>query len=123
MGRVAGLELARGLGLHYPADMNSLNELQTQASLSISTQNVADEEGEARALRARRRASWTGGLRRIDTLPEVELLHLEPSVLLGLVTTLSLEAWAMTGKPLPSYRREEMPGRIIRGDDASNPGG
>lgn len=123
MGRVAGLELARGLGLHYPAAMNTLNELRLQASPSTSTQDVADEEGAARALRARQRASWTGGLRPLDTLPEVELLHLEPAVLLGLVTTLSLEAWAMTGKPMPSYRRDKMPGRIIRGDDSSNRGG
>lgn len=103
--------------------MNLLKELQTQASLSISTQNVADEEGEARALRARQRASWTGGLRQLHTLPEVELLHLEPAVLLGLVTTLSLEAWAMTGKPLPSYRRDEMPGRIARCDNMGTHGG
>lgn len=123
MGRVAGLELARGLGLHYPAAMNTLNELRLQASPSTSTQDVADEEGAARALRARQRASWTGGLRQLDGLPEVELLHLEPSVLLGLVTTLSLEAWALTGKPLPSYGRDEMPGRIIRRYDTGTHGG
>jgi len=78
--RVAGLELARSLGLHYPAAMNSLNELRLHASPSTSTQNAADEEGAARALRARQRANWTGGLQQLDTLPEVELLHLDPSV-------------------------------------------
>ncbi|GEM_PF-841123 len=37
---------------------------------------------------------------------------------MAMVWRLSLDAWAMAGKPLPDYRREQMPGRVIRPGDA-----
>ncbi len=42
-----------------------------------------------------------------------------PEERLEMVETLSVEAWALTGKPFPSYRRDEMPVtlRPLRGDE------
>lgn len=37
-----------------------------------------------------------------------------PAELMGMVTELTLAAWAMRGTPLPSYSRKQMPGRVIR---------
>jgi len=37
---------------------------------------------------------------------------------LALVARLSREAWALTGRPLPSYTRATMPGRITTLRDA-----
>ena len=34
-----------------------------------------------------------------------------------LAWALTKAAWAMSGKPLPSYSRAEMPGRVIRRDE------
>jgi hypothetical protein len=36
---------------------------------------------------------------------------------MGMVWRLSLDAWAMTGKQLPDYPREQIPGRVIRPGD------
>jgi len=33
---------------------------------------------------------------------------------LALVHTLTLQLWAFAGRPLPTYSRAEMPGRIVR---------
>ncbi|MEZ4437339.1 MAG: hypothetical protein R3F65_33515 [bacterium] len=33
---------------------------------------------------------------------------------LALLTQLSDEAWLLSGRPFPRYRRSEMPGRVIR---------
>jgi hypothetical protein len=33
---------------------------------------------------------------------------------LDMMWQLALDAWASTGKPLPSYERSQMPGRILR---------
>lgn len=66
------------------------------------------------ARRARARADWPGRKLRLDELPELELVKGTPGVLVGMVTELTLAAWAMRGEPLPSYARAQMPGRIIR---------
>lgn len=37
---------------------------------------------------------------------------------LALLAELSDEAWMLTGRPFPCYRRDEMPGRVIRPGDS-----
>lgn len=32
----------------------------------------------------------------------------------AMVWQLTLDAWAMSGRPIPDYRREDSPGRVIR---------
>ena len=44
-------------------------------------------------------------------MPETGLARME------LAWALTKAAWAMSGKPLPSYSRAEMPGRVIRRDE------
>ena len=44
-------------------------------------------------------------------LPETGLARME------LAWALTKAAWAVSGKPLPSYSRAEMPGRVIRRDE------
>lgn len=57
------------------------------------------------------------------SLPETETVQLSPSTMIALVTRLTLESWAMMGKPLPNYRRDEMPGRLLRLGDVDGPSG
>jgi hypothetical protein len=33
---------------------------------------------------------------------------------LGMMWQLALDAWASSGVPLPTYRRSEMPGKVVR---------
>lgn len=37
-----------------------------------------------------------------------------PIARLAMMWPLSVEAWLLSGRPLPDYRREEMPGRVLR---------
>ena len=37
-----------------------------------------------------------------------------PSDRVAMVWALTLDAWAMSGKPIPDYPRAAMPGRIVR---------
>jgi hypothetical protein len=65
-----------------------------------------------RARAERRRQTWTGRLvSPHDDLPPVGATALER---LALVTELSARAWSLSGEPVPTYTRGEMPGRVIR---------
>lgn len=37
-----------------------------------------------------------------------------PSECFAMVWPLTLDAWAMTGRPLPTYLRTNIPGRLVR---------
>ncbi len=69
-----------------------------------------DDSPEARARRAEaRRTRWTitrghAPERACDSTPEDRLARM---------WTLALDAWASTGRPLPSYTRATMPGRKL----------
>jgi hypothetical protein len=75
---------------------------------------MATDEEAARQARARARAGWPGRKLRLDELPEHEVVVGTPGELMGMVTELTLAAWAMRGEALPSYPRAQMPGRILR---------
>lgn len=76
-----------------------------------------DDDDETRARRAAARAGWPGRVGRLEELPEVEVLDGPPGELIAMVRQLTLQAWAMAGKPIPDYDRANMPGRVIRPGD------
>lgn len=73
-------------------------------------------DAELKAQRAAARAGWPGLKSSLLEAPTVEALGttLSPEQRLGLMWSLARDAWAMTGQPLPTYSRAEMPGRVIR---------
>ena len=68
------------------------------------------ESRKARA--AARRATWSierGTL----TAPPAERIT-TPEERLGMMWQLTCDAWALSGRPFPAYRREDAPGRLFR---------
>ncbi|HVV82383.1 MAG TPA: hypothetical protein VHE35_04860 [Kofleriaceae bacterium] len=50
-----------------------------------------------------------------DATDGVEIMTVgTPGERIAMVWALTLDAWAMRGAPLPDYRRDEMPGRLVR---------
>jgi hypothetical protein len=41
-----------------------------------------------------------------------------PGERVAMVYELTLAAWALSGRPMPTYSRAEIPGRLIRGDSS-----
>jgi len=78
---------------------------------------MASSEADARAARAEARRRWAGRVTAPSAAPDELLLGRSPSERVAMVWALTLDAWAMTGRPLPSYRRSEAPGRIVRLDE------
>ena len=72
---------------------------------------------DGRKIRAKARANWTIEKKAVKDLPEIEVIDAPPNVLIALCTQLSLQAWAMSGKPLPTYTRENMPIKVFRPSD------
>ncbi len=72
---------------------------------------VQDDAKRARALA---RAGWS--IRRLDLADEgtEPTDERSPSELVASVWAITCDAWASAGKPLPSYERADMPGRVIR---------
>jgi hypothetical protein len=65
--------------------------------------------------RARARASWPGKKLRLgDGDDAASVPGSTPSERVAMVWRLTLDAWAMSGKPIPPYARADMPGRIVR---------
>jgi hypothetical protein len=67
-------------------------------------------DDDARAARAAARASWPiasghAPARACDTTPEERL---------ATMWQLAVDAWAASGRALPTYTRADMPGRIVR---------
>jgi len=74
------------------------------------------KDDEARAERAQARASWP--IRR-TTLAEQDdaglVLSGTPAERIAMVWRITLDVWASSGRPMPTYTRAEMPGQFIRG--------
>jgi len=74
------------------------------------TYHAAMEEGpDDRA--ARRRATWSGAVYREDQSPEPRPLH---RANVEQMLEVSVRAWQLAGRALPSYSRSEAPGRVLR---------
>lgn len=73
---------------------------------------------DAARLRASRRASWPGGLTTLSGQTDAAIVrHGTAAERVAMVWRITLDAWATSRRPLPSYARAEMPGRIIRRND------
>lgn len=72
------------------------------------------DDPESRQLRAsQRRATLQGRLVRLqDDLPPVGRTVRER---LEMLSEISERSWALSGRPVPTWKREEMPGRMLRG--------
>ena len=74
-----------------------------------------DRSEEKRRQRAAARASLP--IRRITLTDESEpdLCYLDASARIAMLWPMTLDAWASSGRPLPTYERSQIPGRLIRG--------
>jgi hypothetical protein len=67
------------------------------------------------AERARRRSEWPVRVFKRGSEPSDDLSATATAAQrLAMMWPLALEAWALTGKPMPDYSRSTMPVRIIR---------
>lgn len=65
--------------------------------------------------RAAARAAWPGRVVPLEEAEEATApLSSTPEERLAMVWALTLEAWAMSGRPLPRYDRSEAPGGLRR---------
>ena len=72
-------------------------------------------EDEARAARARARATWAGRVARDGThAPALAPPASTPGERLAMVWRLTLDAWAFSGRAIPDYERKDAPGRVLR---------
>lgn len=74
---------------------------------------------DARQARAAARRNWPIRKFRLGQEPSEDLTGTTTAgERIAMVWRLSLDAWAMTGRSLPVYRRDQIPGRVIRLGDA-----
>ena len=64
--------------------------------------------------RRRARAGWPIRRFALGAEPAPDYSHLDVSERVALAARLSLEMWLQSGRALPSYSRDEMPGKVIR---------
>lgn len=70
------------------------------------------------ARRARARANWPGVKTTIEAQDDAAIVREgTPADRIGMVWQITLDVWASSGRPMPEYTRETMPGRVIRGSD------
>ena len=65
--------------------------------------------------RRRGRALWAGERRALDDATDAGSVGGTPSERVAMVHQVTMDAWAMSGKPWPSYDRSRIPGRLVRG--------
>jgi hypothetical protein len=82
-----------------------------------SQSNPAHPDDSRRA-RAAARGNWPIRQYRLGQEPNEDLAGTTTAgERMAMVWRLSLDAWVMSGSPLPKYRRDQMPGRVIRPGD------
>jgi hypothetical protein len=80
-----------------------------------------DEEEERRRARAAGRAGWPIRCHRLAEEAEDDLSATTTAEeRLRMVWQLTLDAWASAGWPIPDYRRDQAPGRVLRRDPESS---
>jgi len=68
-----------------------------------------------RSQRASQRGSWPGSLTTLAEQADAAIVRGgTPGERVAMVWRVTLDAWASSGRPLPSYTRAEMPGRVLR---------
>lgn len=74
-----------------------------------------DDSERARSARAAARRGWSGEKTRLEDSGQPPLASgLSPAERLAMVWQLTCDAWALTGKPMPTYSRDEAPGKVLR---------
>lgn len=59
--------------------------------------------------------AWSARVFRLGHEPRDDLAEVTtPEQRLAMVWDLTLRMWALTGRPFPSYSRENLPGRVLR---------
>jgi hypothetical protein len=78
-----------------------------------------DETPEERAAARRRNPErWPVRAYRLGEEPETDPLDTSTvDERVALVWRLTLEAWELSGRPMPEYERHEIPGRVLRPGD------
>lgn len=79
---------------------------------TLRTMSHADDE--ARAARARARASWPIRRYALGTEPPEDGRAMSVDERLAEVWRLTSELWTFSGRPWPTYTRADMPGRVVR---------
>jgi hypothetical protein len=79
------------------------------------------DDRDAYAERAAKRNGWPVQRFQLGSEPSHEVVGATMNERLAMMWPLALDAWASTGKPLPSYERHNMPGRVIRTRDQELP--
>jgi len=80
--------------------------------------NMSASRDDERARRAAARAGWPVSRYPLGGEPPEDLSGTTTAAeRLSMMWRLALDAWAMSGRPLPTYSRSEAPGRIIRPGD------
>ena len=74
----------------------------------------SEDEEQARAARAAARRNWPIRVYKLGEEPPADLSSLTTGERLEMMWQISLDTWELTGKPLPTYQRSEMPIRIVR---------
>ena len=70
----------------------------------------SDQPTSPRHRRARARGSWPVRKTRLGQEPPEDLsAHTTAAERIGMMWSLARDAWAMAGRPITAYRREEMP--------------
>ncbi len=64
--------------------------------------------------RAEARADLPGEKGTLELERRVTVVRGTPSERVALVKAATLRCWQLTGQPLPSYRRSDAPGRVLR---------
>jgi len=91
-------------------------------------QHAPDDPSKAEQLDPQQRAAARRGwqIRRFERhrQPADDLSRTTtPAERIAIVWQLTLDAWAMSGEPLPDYTRDRMPGRLIRPQGSVGPDG
>ena len=76
---------------------------------------MLDLVSHTKAERARRRGNWVGTLTTLCLQNDAMIVRDGTAGdRIAMLWRVTLDAWASSGRPLPSYRRSEIPGRIVR---------
>lgn len=73
-----------------------------------------DESNAARRRRAQGRAAWPGRKKSLEDSGQAPEVPKTAEERFAMVWQLTCDAWALSGRPFPTYSRAEMPGRVLR---------
>ena len=72
------------------------------------------DDSNGRRQRAQDRASYVGRIGGMELLGGTQVVASTPSQRVAQVRAATMIGWELSGKPMPSYRRCDAPGRVVR---------